>query len=160
MTYRDIIPENTDNEISKLSVDFAKELTKTNNKPYTLKDSVEGPNTLVVFSPHFVEMFREAFSNECIAKMSKREKWVYWDYLAYMSALMGVVVPDYESAPSQEAIDALETDYWNAVAAAYNLVAEYGTPIEVVQAVSNFSANEVWDTDMSTCYTNTHTWED
>jgi len=105
-------------------------------------------------------MFREAFSNECIAKMSKQEKWVYWDFNQYMGVKLNEPVPDYDAAPNQEGIDALEADYLLAIENGYNTVAEYGTPIEVVRAIEVFSTNEVWDTSISTCYTNTHTWED
>ena len=52
----------------------AKNLFKANNKPFTLKDGVEGPLTKVVFSEHFIMVMRDADSNECMAKMSLLEK--------------------------------------------------------------------------------------
>ena len=69
-------PSDTAREtLSKVTQD-AKNLFKSNNKPYSLKDGVEGPGNVVVFSEHFIQVMRDADSNECMAKMSKTEKYV------------------------------------------------------------------------------------
>ena len=69
-------PSDTAREtLSKVTQD-AKNLFKSNNKPYSLKDGVEGPGNIVVFSEHFIQVMRDADSNECMAKMSKTEKYV------------------------------------------------------------------------------------
>jgi len=159
MIYKNIKLANADAD-SNLATHFAKEMTKTHNKPYTIKDSIDGAQTRVVFSPHFVEMFREAFSTQDMTKMSKIEKRTFWDYMMYMNAKISIDLPDYDNAPSDEARKALERDYNAAVEMAYNSNSEWSTPILVVEAISEYSASEMWDTGSDSEYMYTHTWEE
>ena len=70
----------------------AKNLFKSNNKPYSLKDGVDGPLTKVVFNEHFIMVMRDADSNECMAKMSQLEKYLYWDYITYQGIVNSVML--------------------------------------------------------------------
>lgn len=130
----------------------AKNLFKANNKPYSLKDTPDGPETKVVFTEHFISVMRDADSNECMAKMSKLEKWLYWDYLNYQSIVNTVMIenPTY----TDEEIDA-------AAKLAYedsnNII--YLAPEIVVRALSDWAYAEVLEFDKDSCYDTMHSWE-
>jgi len=128
----------------------AKQLFKSNNKPYTLKDSVEGPKTKVVFNEHFIMVMRDADSNECMAKMSKLEKYLYWDYLNYQGIVNSVMLANPLWNDAQ--IDAeAKTQY------------EAGTiflaPELVVRTLSDWAYAEVLQFDKNSCYETMHSWE-
>jgi len=128
----------------------AKQLFKSNNKPFMLKDGVEGPDTVVVFSEHFIEVMREADSNECMAKMSKLEKYLYWDYLNYQGLVNAIMIANPLWNDAQ--IDAeAKTQY------------EAGTiflaPELVVRTLSDWAYAEVLQFDKNSCYETMHSWE-
>ena len=128
----------------------AKNLFKANNKPFTLKDGVEGPLTKVVFNEHFIMVMRDADSNECMAKMSLLEKRLYWDYITYKSitfALNGAH-PEY----TDEQIKA-------AARVEFRTVREYGTPEIVVEALNDYETGEVMELSMSDYYDSVHVWK-
>jgi len=143
----------TDND-SGLTVTEAtqecKNLFKSNNKPYMLKDTVEGPLTMAVFDPHFLMVMREADSSECTAKMSLLEKRLYWDYTAYKSILftLNITHPEY----TDEQIKA-------AARLEFRTVREYGTPEIVVEALNDYETGEVLALSMSSCYDSVHVWD-
>lgn len=128
----------------------AKQLFKSNNKPFMLKDGVEGPDTVVVFSEHFIEVMREADSNECMAKMSKLEKHLYWDYLNYQGLVNTIMIANPLWTDAQ--IDAeAKTQY------------EAGTiflaPEVVVRTLSDWAYAEVLTFEKNTCYNTMHVWD-
>lgn len=129
-------------------VEGAKNLFKSNNKPYTLRDSVEGPNTKVVFAAHFIEMFRSAQSTECMDGMSQLEKELYWDYLAYQDAILGIVT------------DPEDPGYAAELTAAYELEVQYNTPELVVEQLDQYEVAEVYDLAEDNCFTYQHVWEE
>lgn len=135
--------------LTKVTQD-AKNLFKANNKPYSLKDGVEGPGTVVVFTEHFIQVMRDADSNECMAKMSKLEKYVYWDYINYQSIKfnIGLANPTW----TEEQILA-------AAAIEYRENREYSTPETVVEALSTYSTGELLELDTNSCYDSIHIWE-
>lgn len=135
--------------LTKVTQD-AKNLFKSNNKPYSLKDGVEGPGTVVVFSEHFIQVMRDADSNECMAKMSKLEKFLYWDYINYQSIKfnIGLANPTW----TEEQILA-------AAAIEYRENREYSTPETVVEALSTYSTGELLELDTNSCYDSIHIWE-
>ena len=130
-------------------IEYAKVLFKSNNKPYILKDSVDGPLTKVVFTEHFIMVMREANSNECMAKMSKLEKYTYWDYVTYSDLLIsiGIANPGY----TDEQLEA-------AALISYRSNREYNTPENVVVAMNSYILGEVLELDLNSCYDNKHTW--
>ena len=135
--------------VTELTQD-AKNLFKSNNKPYSLKDGIEGPNTIVVFDEHFIMVMRDADSNECMAKMSKLEKYVYWDYINYQSIKfnIGFANPTWteEQILAKAAIE-------------YRENREYSTPEIVVEALSAYSTGELLELDTNSCYDSVHVWE-
>ena len=143
-------PKNSDIvNVTELTQD-AKNLFKSNNKPYSLKDGVEGPGNIVVFSEHFIQVMRDADSNECMAKMSKLEKYVYWDYINYQSIKfnIGFANPTWteEQILAKAAIE-------------YRENREYSTPEIVVEALSAYSTGELLELDTNSCYDSVHVWE-
>lgn len=125
-------------------------LFKSNNKPYSLKDGVEGPKTIVVFTEHFIEVMRDADSNECMAKMSKLEKELYWDYINYQSIVNSIMLAN--PTWTQEQID-------SAAATQYTATSQYKTPTVVVSTLSDWAFAEVLQFDKNSCYDTMHSWE-
>jgi len=127
-----------------------KTLLKSNNKPYTLKDGVEGPGTKIVFSEHFIYSMRKADSSECMAEMSKLEKYLYWDYLNYQGIVNSVMFdnPTYTDA---------EVD--NAAKALYEEGDVYLASEEVVRELSDWAYAETLAFDKDSCYDIMHSWE-
>lgn len=128
----------------------AKNLFKSNNKPWVYRDTIDGPNSRVVFTEHFITVMRDADSNECMAKMSQLEKELYWDYLNYQGIVNSVMMtnPTY----TDEQIDeAAKTEYET------NL--EFGTPEIVVRTLSDWAYAEVLKFDKDSCYDTMHVWE-
>ena len=128
----------------------AKNLFKSNNKPYTLKDTVEGPQTAAVLDPHFLMVMRDADSNECTSKMSKLEKYLYWDYISYKSITfaLNIAHPEY----TDDQIKA-------AARVEFRTTREYGTPEIVVEALNLYEMGELLNLDPSACYDSMHVWE-
>ena len=128
----------------------AKNLLKRNNKPYALKDSVDGPNTKVVFTEHFIYVMRDADSTECMAKMSLLEKYLYWDYLNYQGIVNSIMFanPGYTDAQVDAAA---KIEYENTV--------EYATPELVVRTLSDWAYAETLQFDKDSCYDIMHSWE-
>lgn len=128
----------------------AKNLFKSNNKPYSLKDGVDGPNTLVVFDEHFIMVMRDADSNECMAKMSKLEKYVYWDYINYQSIKFNVGLANPTWTEEQILAETIIK---------YRETREYDTPEIVVEALNAYSTGELLELDTNNCYDSVHVWE-
>lgn len=128
----------------------AKNLFKANNKPFTLKDGVEGPLTKVVFSEHFIMAMRDADSNECTSKMSKLEMFTYWDYSTYKSIKFDIAVanPTY----TDEQIKA-------AARIEFRKIREYATPEIVVEMLNDYEIGELLNLEVSACYDSVHVWE-
>lgn len=128
----------------------AKNLFKSNNKPYILKDTVEGPLTMAIFDPHFLMVMRDADSNECTAKMSMLEKRLYWDYITYKSITfaLNIAHPEYTDAQIK-----------TAARIEFRTTREYGTPEIVVEALNDYETGEVLNLDPSACYDSVHKWE-
>jgi len=128
----------------------AKNLFKSNNKPFTLIDSVDGPKTKVVFSEHFIMTMRDVDSNECMAKMSKLEKYLYWDYITYQGIVNSVMLtnPTWTDA---------EVDAEAKIQ--YEAGDTYIAPEMVVRTLSNWAYAEVLRFDKDSCYDIMHTWE-
>lgn len=127
-----------------------KNLLKENNKPYTLKDGVEGPLTKVVFSEHFISVMREADSTECMAKMSKLEKYLYWDYINYQGIVNTLMLtnPTWTSTQINEAAKT-----------AYEAAKNYIAPELVVRTLSDWAYAEVLQFDKSSCYDTLYDWK-
>ena len=128
----------------------AKNLFKANNKPYSLKDGVDGPNTIVVFSEHFIMVMRDADSNECMAKMSKLEKYLYWDYLNYQGIVNSIMFAN--PTWTNEQIDA-------EAKIQYEAGTIYLAPEVVVRTLSDWAYAEVLQFDKNSCYDTMHSWE-
>ena len=128
----------------------AKNLFKANNKPYSLKDGVEGPNTIVVFTEHFIRVMRDADSNECMAKMSKLEKYLYWDYLNYQGIVNSIMFAN--PTWTHEQIDAEAKTQYEAGKI-------YLAPELVVRTLSDWAYAEVLQFDKNSCYDTMHSWE-
>ena len=128
----------------------AKNLFKSNNKPYSLKDGVEGPETIVVFSEHFIQVMRDADSNECMAKMSKLEKYLYWDYLNYQGIVNIVMFENPTWTDEQVESEAKIR---------YEASTTYLAPELVVRTLSNWAYAEVLMFDKNSCYDTMHIWE-
>lgn len=128
----------------------AKNLFKSNNKPYSLKDGVEGPETIIVFSEHFIEVMRDADSNECMAKMSKLEKYLYWDYLNYQGIVNSIMFAN--PTWTNEEIDA-------EAKIQYEAGTVYLAPEVVVRTLSDWAYAEVLQFDKNSCYDTMHSWE-
>lgn len=128
----------------------AKNLFKANNKPYSLKDGVEGPNTVVVFTEHFIQVMRDADSNECMAKMSKLEKYLYWDYLNYQGIVNMVMFEN--PTWTHEQVDAEAKTQYEAGKI-------YLAPELVVRTLSDWAYAEVLMFDKNSCYDTMHSWE-
>ncbi len=152
MTYREMALQIDSPDIYTVEIGMAysKELLKQNNMPYELKDGVDGPQTKVVFTEHFIYTMRDADSSECMAKMSKKEKELYWDYINYQGIVNTVMFtnPEY----TDEQIDV-------AAKAIYEAAITYGTPELVVRTLSDWAYAETLQFDKDTCYTTMHTWE-
>lgn len=157
MNYREMLLQNP-NAQAYLSpeqmVSDTKQLLGTNNRPYVLKDTVDGPDTRALFSHHFIEQFRSAQSTECMARMSKREKEVYYSYLTYSDIVFTIMMnnPNY----TDDEIDA-------AANIEYLLNNTYGVPELVVRTLSNYESEEVYGESTNTQYTDTcysykHEW--
>ena len=127
-----------------------KNLFKSNNKPYSLKDGVEGPGTKIVFSEHFIYSMRKADSSECMSEMSKLEKYMYWDYLNYQGIVNGVMFdnPTY----TDDEVDA-------AAKALYEESKIYIATEEVVRKLSDWAYAETLAFDKDSCYDIMHSWE-
>lgn len=128
----------------------AKNLFKSNNKPYSLKDGVDGPNTLVVFNEHFVMVMRDADSNECMAKMSKLEKYLYWDYLNYQGIVNSIMFANPTWNDAQVDAEAKIQ---------YEAGEIYLAPELVVRTLSDWAYAEVLQFDKNSCYDTMHVWE-
>lgn len=128
----------------------AKNLFKANNKPYSLKDGVEGPNTVVVFTEHFIMAMRDADSNECMAKMSKLEKYLYWDYLNYQGIVNSIMFAN--PTWTNEQIEAEAKTQYEASQI-------YLAPELVVRTLSDWAYAEVLQFDKNSCYDTMHSWE-
>ena len=128
----------------------AKNLFKSNNKPFIIKDTVDGPNTRVVFTEHFLMVMRDADSNECMAKMSKLEKFLYWDYINYQGIVNSIMFahPEY----TDEQVDA-------AAKLEYEAGTIYITTELVVRTLSDWAYAEVLQFDKDSCYDTMHIWE-
>ena len=152
MTYRELaLQEDTqDAYTAEIGIDYAKDLLKQNNKPYILKDTVEGPATKVVFTEHFIYTLRDADSNECIARMSQKEKELYWDYTHYQSIINGVMFANPGFTDAQ--IDA-------AAKTEYETERVWGTPELVVRTLSDWAYAETLQFDKDSCFTTMHSWE-
>lgn len=152
MTYREMAlqVETADVYTMEIGIEYSKELFKKNNKPYILKDSVEGPATKVVFTEHFIYVMRDADSSECMAKMSQKEKELYWDYIHYQSIVNTIMLtnPTY----TEEQVDA-------AAKIEYELNTVWGTPELVVRTLSDWAYAEVLLFDKDSCYSTMHSWE-
>ena len=140
---------NTGSTVTQLTQE-AKNLFKSNNKPYLLKDGVEGPNTIVVFTEHFIMVMRDADSNECMAKMSKLEKYLYWDYLNYQGIVNMVMFAN--PTWTNEEIDA-------EAKIQYEAGTVYLAPEVVVRTLSDWAYAEVLQFDKNSCYDTMHSWE-
>lgn len=128
----------------------AKNLFKENNKPFTLKDTVDGPNTRVVFSEHFIMVMRDADSNECMAKMSKLEKYLYWDYITYQSIVNSIMITNPTWTDAQVDAEAKIQ---------YEAGETYIAPELVVRTLSDWAYAEVLQFDKDSCYDTMHVWE-
>ncbi len=128
----------------------AKNLFKANNKPFTLVDGVEGPKTKVVFNEHFIMVMRDADSNECMAKMSKLEKYLYWDYITYQSIVNSVMLTNPTWTDAQ--IDA-------EAKVQYEASDNYIASELVVRTLSDWAYAEVLQFDKDSCYDTMHVWE-
>lgn len=128
----------------------SKNLFKANNKPFTLKDGVEGPLTKVVFSEHFIMAMRDADSNECMAKMSLLEKHLYWDYITYQSIVNRVMLTNPTWTDAQ--IDA-------EAKVQYEASDNYIASELVVRTLSDWAYAEVLQFDKNSCYDTMHVWE-
>ena len=146
------LQENTaDAYTVEIGIDYAKELFKANNKPYILKDTPEGPLTKVVFTEHFIYTMRDSDSNGCMAKMSKLEKQLYWDYLNYQGIVNTIMISNPE----------FDDDEVDAVAKVeYELNTVYNTPEIVVRTLSDWAYAEVLKFDKDSCYSTMHVWEE
>ena len=128
----------------------AKNLFKANNKPFTLADGVEGPKTKVVFNEHFIMVMRDADSNECMAKMSKLEKELYWDYITYQGIVNRVMLTNPTWTDAQ--IDA-------EAKVQYEASDNYIASELVVRTLSDWAYAEVLQFDKNSCYDTMHVWE-
>ena len=128
----------------------AKNLFKSNNTPYTLKDSVDGPLTKVVFNEHFIMVMRDADSNECMAKMSKLEKYLYWDYLNYQGIVNSIMLANPTWTDAQVDAEAKVQ---------YEVGTIYLAPELVVRTLSDWAYAEVLQFDKDSCYDTMHVWE-
>ena len=148
MKYADLIVDATTTVgIDSTVARNAKQLLKVMNRPYVLRDSVDGPKSVVVFDEHFIEMFLGADTHECVAMMSKKEKELYWDYLIYQDACLSTLT-------------AVDTDVdLEQADIEYRAIRGYHTPTLVVEALSNYSAAEVRQLDENTCYNTNYQWE-
>lgn len=132
------------------STQEAKNLFKSNNKPYELKDSIDGPLTTVVFTEHFIMTMRMADSTECLAKMSKLEKYLYWDYLNYQGIVNSIMLTNptwIESQVNAEAKIQYETSE------------PYLAPELVVRMLSDWAYSEVLQFDKNSCYDTLYDWK-
>lgn len=143
------ISNNTNTSLTTTTQD-AKNLFKSNNKPYSLKDGVEGPETIIVFSEHFIEVMRDADSNECMAKMSKLEKYLYWDYLNYQGIVNSIMFAN--PTWTNEEIDA-------EAKIQYEAGTVHLAPEVVVRTLSDWAYAEVLQFDKNSCYDTMHSWE-
>lgn len=141
--------ENNSTTINELTQD-AKNLFKSNNKPYSLKDGIEGPNTIVVFDEHFIMVMRDADSNECMAKMSKLEKYLYWDYLNYQQ-IVNTIMFDNPTWTNEQVEAEAKTLYEGGT--------KYLAPEVVVRTLSDWAYAEVLMFDKNSCYDTMHVWE-
>ena len=128
----------------------AKNLFKANNKPFTIVDGVEGPKTKVVFNEHFIMVMRDADSNECMAKMSKLEKELYWDYITYQGIVNSVMLTNPTWTDAQVDAEAKLQ---------YEAVDNYIAPELVVRTLSDWAYAEVLQFDKNSCYDTMHVWE-
>ena len=128
----------------------AKNLFKANNKPFTLVDGVEGPKTKVVFNEHFIMVMRDADSNECMAKMSKLEKELYWDYITYQSIVNSIMLTNPTWTDAQVDAEAKIQ---------YEASDNYIASELIVRTLSDWAYAEVLQFDKSSCYDTMHVWE-
>lgn len=131
-------------------IEYAKCLFKRNNKPYVLKDTQDGPLTRVVFTEHFIYSMRDADSTECMARMSKLEKELYWDYLNYQGIVNTIMIANPLYTDAQIDADAKVQ---------YELDRLYRTPELVVRTLSDWAYAEVLQFDKDSCYSTMHVWE-
>ena len=128
----------------------AKNLFKANNKPYSLKDGVDGPLTKVVFNEHFIMVMRDADSSECMAKMSQLEKYLYWDYINYQGIVNSIMLTNPTWTDAQ--VDA-------AAKVQYESGKKYIATELVVRTLSDWAYAEVLRFDKDSCYDTMHVWE-
>lgn len=151
MTYYDLLGTAAPEAIyATVGTRRAKQLTKSMGRPFTLRDSVDGPKTMVVFDEHFIERFLQAETDECIAKMSPREKELLWDYMVFHDAGVTALI-ELNEVDITEEVDA-ETDRL------YRAHREYNIPTKVVKALSEYTAGEVLKIDMNACFNTNHIW--
>ena len=152
MVFRQLINQDKiDSDITlEQSTEYAKALFKANNKPFTLVDGVEGPKTKVVFNEHFIMVMRDADSNECMAKMSKLEKELYWDYITYQGIVNSVMLTNPTWTDVQVDAEAKIQ---------YEAGDIYIAPEMVVRTLSNWAYAEVLQFDKNSCYDTMHVWE-
>lgn len=131
------------------STQEAKNLFKSNNKPYILKDSIDGPETKVVFTEHFIMVLRDADSNECLAKMSKIEKELYWDYINYQSIVNSVMFTNPTWNDAQVDAEAKIQ---------YEASETYIATEFVVRTLSDWAYAETLKFDKDSCYDTMHIW--
>lgn len=129
----------------------AKNLFKANNKPFILKDSVDGPKTKVVFTEHFLMTLRDADSNECMAKMSQLEKELYWDYTNYQGIVNAVMLANPGWTDAQVDTEAKIQ---------YEASTTYIASELVVRTLSDWAYAEVLKFDKDSCYSTMHVWEE
>ena len=152
MEFRQLVNQDrVDSDITlEQGIEYAKMLFKANNKPYILKDSVDGPKTKVVFTERFTYALRNADSNECISDMSKAEKELYWDYINYQSIKFNIGLANPTWTDEQILAGAVIE---------YRETREYNTPEIVVEALNVYSTGELLELDTNNCYDSVHVWE-
>lgn len=148
-TYRNVILLDDKVEVNN-RVQETRNLFKQNNKAYALKDTHDGPKTKAVFTEHFIYTMRDSDSNGCMAKMSKLEKELYWDYLHYQGLVNSIMIANPLWTDAQ--IDA-------EAKIQYEASTLYGTPELVVRTLSDWAYAEVLKFDKDSCYSTMHVWE-
>jgi len=131
------------------STQEAKNLFKSNNKPFIFKDTVDGANTKVVFTEHFIMVLRDADSNECLAKMSQLEKETYWDYINYQGIVNTIMFANPLWTDAQVDAEA-KTQYEVSI---IHIASEL-----VVRTLSDWAYAETLKFDKDSCYDTMHVW--
>lgn len=153
MNYQDLINGTTVRNIADtVGTRRVKQLTKSMNRPYVLRDSVDGPKTKVVFDEHFIERFQQVESNECTAKMSKLEKELYWDYITYQDAYLSVSLSEVPVVESSEEEKLSQAD------SIYRSNRKYRTPTLVVVALGSYDTANVYLLEGDGCFNTNYVW--